>query len=133
MILIDTSAFFGIYNNIDPHHAKALKISQYLEESTEKKITTNFLIGETLTILSMRVSKKTAYDFGEMITESTIKTIFIDELYHQKAWEIFQRINAKDVSFADCTSFAVMEALGIKKAFSFDEDFKRYGFETIEV
>jgi len=39
--------------------------------------------------------------------------------------------NDKDFSFTDCTSFALMERLKIKTAFSFDAHFTQYGFIRI--
>lgn len=36
----------------------------------------------------------------------------------------------KELSFTDCTSFAIMEKLKLHKAFTFDEHFKKVGFEV---
>lgn len=130
MIFVDTSALFPLYNISDSHHIKAVEIARNLQE---EQITSNIIISEVLTLLSMRVKRQIAINFGKSLTEGGLRIIFIDQILHQNAWKIFQSIKDKDVSFADCTSFAVMEVLGIKKAFSFDEDFKRYGLETIEV
>ncbi|OGG19822.1 hypothetical protein A3D03_01005 [Candidatus Gottesmanbacteria bacterium RIFCSPHIGHO2_02_FULL_40_13] len=133
MIFVDTSAWFAIYNPSDSHHQQSLKIAKSLQDQNIARVTSNIIITETLTLISMRVGKKEALTLGNMYTASNLQVVFTDQELHQKAWEIFQSIKDKDVSFADCSSFAVMEALGIKKAFSFDEDFKRYGFKLLEV
>jgi predicted nucleic acid-binding protein len=45
------------------------------------------------------------------------------------AWEIFARFNvAKEWSFTDCTSYAVMKQLGITEVFAFDHHFTQMGF-----
>lgn len=131
MIFIDTSAIFALYNVSDPHHTKALSVANIIKEGNNRQITTNLVISEALTIISMRLSKQAAIQFGTTISSSSYECIFITENLRNKAWEIFQKVKNKDVSFADCTSFAVMEHLGIKQAFSFDVDFKKYGFELV--
>jgi predicted nucleic acid-binding protein len=133
LIFVDASAFFALYKKDDPRHDKAVKIARMIDSGPIKKVTSNLMISETLTLISMRVGKAKAIETGKTFQEIDIMVHFIDQIFHQKAWKIFKSIKDKDVSFADCTSFAVMEALGIKTAFSFDEDFKRYGFEAIEV
>ena len=45
---------------------------------------------------------------------------------------IFCRYKDKEFSFADCTSFALMEKFGIKNAFAFDEDFEKMGYIVLK-
>lgn len=130
MIFIDSNAFIAIRNKRHPLHGKAIRISSQI---IEPLVCTNIVIAETLTILSMRVNKSIAIQFGKEIKQQNIQIVHIDEIYQEKAWNIFQKIKSKDVSFFDCTSFAVMESFNIKKVFSFDEDFKKYGFEPLDM
>ena len=129
MIFADTSALFSLYNQADNHHSKATIIAKHLKENGEEQITSNIIIGEVLTLLSMRVGRQTPIAFRKRLEDSRISIIFIEKEIHNNAWLIFQKIKDKDVSFADCTSFAVMEHLTIRKAFSFDQDFTKQGFE----
>lgn len=52
------------------------------------------------------------------------------------AWTIFcgqpqpPTRRARPLSFTDCTSFAVMRRLGLKRALAFDEHFREQGFEV---
>jgi predicted nucleic acid-binding protein len=41
-----------------------------------------------------------------------------------RAWEIFTGYEDQDFSFADCTSFAVMQRMKLTTAFAFDKHFK---------
>ena len=128
MIFVDSNAFIAIRNKRHPLHKKAVFISTQISDPL---ITTNIVIAETLSVLSMRVNKATAIQFGEEVDKLNIQIVQIDQQFHFKAWEIFKKIRSKNVSFFDCTSFAVMEKLGIKTVFSFDADFKKYGFELL--
>ena len=47
------------------------------------------------------------------------------------AWEIFAARADKRYSFTDCTSFAMMRRLGIRRAAALDDDFRREGFEVV--
>ena len=129
MIFVDSNAFIAIRNLNHPLHQPAIRISSHLVNENGYLITTNIVIAEVFTVLSMRVNKMVAVQFGKDLEKQEMPIVFIDEFYHRKAWEIFQKIKDKNVSFFDCTSFAVMEDLGIHKAFSFDKEFKKYGFE----
>ena len=126
MIFIDSNVFIALRYLDHPLHEKALKISSRISEPL---VTTNIVISETLTVLSMRVSKLLAIQFGKDLQKQDIQTVYIDHPLHEKAWEIFRKIKNKNISFFDCTSFAVMQNLKIRKAFSFDRDFQKYGYE----
>lgn len=47
------------------------------------------------------------------------------------AWRVFERYADKGWSFTDCTSKVLMERLGIKTAFAFDQHFRQFG--SVEV
>ena len=44
---------------------------------------------------------------------------------------IISKYTDKSFSYADATSFAVMERLGIRRAFAFDPHFRQYGFRVV--
>jgi predicted nucleic acid-binding protein len=48
-----------------------------------------------------------------------------------RAWRQFECEHDKSYSYTDCTSFAVMERLGISMAAAVDADFRRAGFRTL--
>ena len=63
-----------------------------------------------------------------MYESSLIKVVRIDEFIEVVAWRKFLRYDDKNVSMTDCTSFAVMEQLGLNTVFTFDDHFRQLGF-----
>ena len=86
-----------------------------------------------LTLVQAKFNKKIAIKLGHTLMDSEVLTIGnIDAEFWQKGWEIFQNYQDKEFSFIDCTSFAYMKAINIKKAFAFDDHFKQFGFELVK-
>jgi predicted nucleic acid-binding protein len=51
---------------------------------------------------------------------------------HGEAWNFFSKYRGwRDLSYVDCLSFALMKNVGMGTAFSFDEDFRRFGFQKL--
>lgn len=44
-----------------------------------------------------------------------------------RAWKIIEAYTDKTFTFADAISFVIMERLGLRSAFAFDDHFKQYG------
>lgn len=130
MIFIDTSAFVALRNPADPNHKKALKLSLNLETAQARLLTSNYILAETYTVISQKVGKPQAISFKEDFDPS-IQITRVDENLEEMAWEIFKEIKSKNISYVDCTSFAIMRTFNIKQAFAFDDDFKKAGFSLL--
>jgi len=130
MIFVDTSAFVALNNPEDPHHRKSLQVSLNLEKEPTAFLTTNYILAESYTVISQKVNKEASVYFKENL-DPRIRIVRADESLEETAWEIFKEIKSKNVSYVDCTSFAVMKAFNIRQAFAFDDDFKRLGFSLL--
>lgn len=125
----DASAIVSFYDSSDSNHKKAQKLA--IQFSTDKFIISNFVFAEIVTILSQRMGKQPAIIAGnELITAYTIVKLTTD--IETLAWEIFKKQTSKNVSFVDCTTFALYQKGAFDKAFTFDNDFKPNRIPVLE-
>ena len=132
MIFIDTGAFIARHLEHDQHHAKAVTQWQLLSIDNRQCYTSNFVIDEAITFLARR----STYEFAAVRADAIYKSEELivlrpDHTDEITALELFGKYSDQSVSFTDCTSFALMDKLGIKTAFTFDNHFRIAGF-TVE-
>jgi predicted nucleic acid-binding protein len=126
---VDTGAFVALEYPYDEHHAGAKRFQSRLKHEPVQLYTSNFVLAETYTWLRKKLGHAAAVQFGQWLRASQIiEVIRISAQVEAKAWDIFCRYDDKDFSYADCTSFAVMQRLGLNAAFAFDQHFRQFGF-----
>ena len=124
-VFADTGAFYAIKDRGDAHHRKAIG---FLINFTGQIVTTNFVIDETITLVLHKLGYNEALKLGENLwAENYARLIHVTKADQRAAWELFKAYDDKVFSFTDCTSFAVMERLGLEYAFAFDADFEQTG------
>nr|WP_297501315.1 type II toxin-antitoxin system VapC family toxin [Thermococcus sp.] len=130
VIYLDTSALIALFNSRDKNHKSA---KNFLERTVLEG--SLFVIGRPVLLefingASKHQGKRVAIELRKSIIQS--KFIWIEnenESDWQRAWSIFERFDDHNgMDLTDCLSFAMMERLGIKKAFTYDADFETYGF-----
>lgn len=125
VIFADTGAWYAYVDTSDAHHIAAV---QFINTLTEPLVTSSYIFDETVTLIRMHLGHHIAVQFGARLRHEKIaKLLRITDSDEQKAWDIFERHQDKQFSFTDCTSFALMERLGIDTAFAFDRHFRQYG------
>jgi predicted nucleic acid-binding protein len=92
-----------------------------------------YVADEVITLLRMRVGHAVAVQVGEALLGSRwCRMMDVDGTLRDSAWNLFVRYADKVFSFTDCTSFALMRALELAEAFTFDRsDFAGAGFVAI--
>ena len=123
-IFVDTSAWYALLDKTDSFHLEAVKLFKSL---THPVVTTNFVADEIITLSKNRLGHDIAIDVGQKLWNEDVSTLIrVTSTDEVKAWEIFVKYQDKGFSFTDCTSFAVMERLGIKEVLAFDDHFSQY-------
>ncbi len=132
-IFVDSSAFAALFLENDKDHKNALALFQKLKNSKTPLYTSDYIIDETLTLLLHRSGHKQSMAAGEAILSSdVIKIVSVYPDYFKPAWVLYKKYDDKKFSFTDVTSFTIIKDLNIKKAFSFDSDFKKAGIQLID-
>lgn len=120
-VFVDSNFYIALFNPEDALYNKAVQISKTIQKQDLKIFISNLIFMEAITVLSMRTDRKTAVETGIRLLENP-NFIHIDLPLEQKSWEIFKKIDRKNMSFVDCSILAVMQSEGIKKLLSFDEE-----------
>jgi predicted nucleic acid-binding protein len=113
----------------DAHHAAA---TAWLGLNREPLLTTDYIADETLTLFRLRREGVRGVQFGRDLFGGLLASLYLispDDI--REAWQVYESFHDKEWSFTDCTCKVVMERLGIKTAFSFDQHFHQFGTITV--
>ncbi len=125
MIFVDTGAWFAASIPRSAHHAAALS---WMRDRPDTLVTSDYVIDETLTLMRSRNEPCQAIQFGRQIFSGKLCAIeYLTKDDIQRSWQVFEHYADKGWSFTDCTSKVLMERLGIKTAFAFDQHFRQFG------
>lgn len=125
----DASAIVSLYDDSDPNYQKAQEV--VIKFSAGKFITSNFVFAEIVTILSQRMGKQPSIIAGEELIRSYTIIKLTDNI-ETLAWEIFKKQTLKNISFVDCTTFALYQEGVFDSVFTFDRDFKKNKIPILE-
>ena len=129
MVFVDTSAWYASTVTSDPHHARLLA---WQRANRLPLVTTDYVIDETLTLLRARGESARAVIFGRRFFDlAELPIRHVDNSDLRRAWELFRDQPAREWSFTDCTSHAVIERLHIKVALTFDHHFRQFDGLTV--
>jgi len=129
-IFVDTSAIIAIFNEKDKYYDEAKNYIYSLVKTKFLLITTNTILIETFDFFKRKSSNIELNKICSSIKESSLFSIvYSDETIEKEAFKIFIKYNDQRFSFTDCISFAFMRLYEIDRAFTFDDDFKIFGFK----
>ena len=132
-IFIDSSGFKAWLDERDDFNLKAEKIVNGLLDKKDELVTSNYIVDECSTMLRVKCGLGKAMLFKKYLS-NTKQIINIDRITvsdEKNAWNWFEK-DWSGLSFTDCTCFAVMKRLGIKRVFGFDKHFEKAGFELVQ-
>ena len=126
-MLVDTGAWYAVTDASDRHHEEASGF--YTEQAGRTPfVTTDLIVAETWALVSSHLGRAAAITFWDTLRELRIPILTVEPIDLEAAWHIVQTFLDQTFSFVDCTTFALMERLGIHEAFAFDAHFLVYRF-----
>ncbi len=129
-VFIDTSAFYALMDRSDSYHQSASRLwTHFLDKGYELK-TSNYVTVETLALLQNRLGFEAA-DLWSRDVLGIVESIWIHEVLHNLAFEIWLSLGRRKLSLVDCASFVVMRHVKVEKVFGFDKHFTEHGFDVL--
>ncbi|MDN5861439.1 MAG: PIN domain-containing protein [Pseudonocardia sp.] len=123
----DTSFWYARHVAADRNHATARTI-----RPAPAVLTTEFVLGETWTLVRRRVGHAAALACVRAIRR--LPGVAVEPVTgqdHARAWQWLEQHDEREYSFVDAVSFAVMTRLRLTEALAFDGDFAAAGFVEV--
>lgn len=131
-IFVDTCALLALVDKDDQFHQRSKKMWQELENKHTRLVCSNLILNELLTLSRRRGGLTAVEKVRRVLAENAeqLKVHRISAADEQSAWQWFM-FDLKNLSFTDCTSFALMKRLEIEQVFTFDKHFAQVGFALV--
>jgi predicted nucleic acid-binding protein len=128
-VFVDTGAWVALRYRRDAQHAHARQLLRRLRREGLGLVTSEWVLGETVTLLKARGAVEHALVLGDALQAGRLgEFLEATPARRRRAWELFVRYRNLRVGYVDCTSFAIMQELGLRQVFGFDGDFVKAGF-----
>ena len=116
----------------DPAHDASRRERDACLEAGGVLVSTDYVIDETLTLMRFRLGLRAAERWWSQIDASSrVRWERVDASRAEKARTRFFTWIDKEFSFTDCTSFVVMDELGLTRVLTTDRHFTQAGFERL--
>jgi predicted nucleic acid-binding protein len=129
--LTDTSAYLALLDRDDANHLPAQAALAWLSSEGYRQYTTNAMLIEAHALVLSVMGNRVANQFLRDVMGSGTVIVRARASDEERARDILFRYEDKVFSYNDALSFAVMERLGIDLAFTFDSDFRQYGWAVV--
>jgi uncharacterized protein len=128
-VFIDTSAYYALMDSDAAENVQTQRTFQRLLSGNTELFSTTFVVAEIHALVLARAYRDLAARTLEGLYASSIRIIRPTERDETRAREIIRLQSDKDYSFTDAISFAVMERLHIRHAWTYDHHFDQFGWQ----
>ena len=122
-VLWDSSAILALLDANDADHGRAVQVAREIASARRPSFITNYIEVETHALLLRTLGRMLAREWLLTGGLPVVRALPAEE---DRAREIVARHSDKNWSLCDAISFAVLEARGVRRAFTFDHHFRQY-------
>ncbi len=129
-VFVDTSALYALLVERDGNHPAACSAGLSLRDEDARLVTSSFVVLETVSLLQARIGVGAVRTFYRDVLPS-LHVVWVGEELLNRAMPALLASSQRGISLTDWSSFTLMRERGIGRAFAYDDDFSRQGFELI--
>lgn len=129
-IFVDTSGWGCLVDRSQNLHTPAVEIYETARTNNQRLFTTNYIIAELVALLTspLRIPRQKIIEFIQSLRASPfVEILHVDPETDAEAWKLLADRPDKEWSLVDCSSFVVMQSLGITEALTTDRNFEQAG------
>ncbi|OHD08779.1 MAG: hypothetical protein A2Y41_10095 [Spirochaetes bacterium GWB1_36_13] len=132
MIMVDTWGFKAYIDRKEKKHLAVKKLMEKIWKQNDNVITTDYIIDETITLLSYRLDYDKVKEFIEKlnlaIERNFIHLIWVNKDIFEDAVQMKLKYKDKlDISFTDLTTISIMKSFKINNIITEDKHFQDIG------
>ena len=128
-VFVDTSAIYALLDADDARHEDAARAADRL--LGEELVTHGYVVVELVSLVRRRLGAAAAVRLIDDVLPA-MDVVDVDAGLRLRAISAFRAAAGSGVSLVDRTSFEFMRERGIRRAWAFDADFGREGFELAQ-
>jgi len=127
---VDTSAFYALLTEEDEQHERAGRgLDEVAAQGNERLLTHSYVVIESVSLVHRLGAASTRMFVEDLLPVCEVRSV--DGTLHARATSAFLAGLGRRPSFVDRVSFELMREERIRRAFAFDRDFAREGFEVV--
>jgi predicted nucleic acid-binding protein len=131
-IFVDTSFFIALLNSRDADHAVAILLQEHTVKQQTHKITSEYVLLELCDGLAKLRHRNLAVQIIHLLNgDNLFEIVRTSHEIWRKAWNLYMARADKEWGLTDCTSFVIMERMGLDSAFTADHHFRQAGFQAM--
>ena len=128
-VFADTSYYFALLGSRDEHHSAAREYTRHFDGSF---VTTAWVLTELGNCLSRGPNRPLFLSLLEDLRSDPRVTVFPFSMdVFEEALDLYRSRADKDWSLTDCTSFVIMQEMGLSEALTTDRHFAQAGFNVL--